>query len=309
MKDYATKDIEKQLRKTIEEYGKILMNSLLDWTQNQTLGSERIILFVGYLIDNNRKSSTIKSYVSAIKAILQEDGVVLDNNEFIMNSLTRACKLINDKVITRLPIKKSMLYVLLANLDRVFTDQPFLKILFQALFSTAYFGLLRVGEITTGNHPILARDVHIADNKNKILFVLRSSKTHGRDAQPQTVKITSKRKDEAEIQKSGNVFMNEKSKQYCPYKLLKAYLEVRGPYHQIDEPFFVFSDHSPVMPVHMRKCLKTILKFAGFTENLYGTHGFRSGRASDLLICGLSVESIRKIGRWSSNAVYKYLKC
>ena len=35
---------------------------------------DRLTLFVGYLIDQNKQSATIKSYISAIKAVLKEDG-------------------------------------------------------------------------------------------------------------------------------------------------------------------------------------------------------------------------------------------
>ena len=35
------------------------------------LWEDRLTLFVGYLIDNKRQSSTVKSYVSAIKAVLR----------------------------------------------------------------------------------------------------------------------------------------------------------------------------------------------------------------------------------------------
>ena len=265
---------------------------------------ERIILFVGFLINNNRKSTTIKSYVSAIRAILQEGGVTINQNQFLMSSLTRACRLVNDRVITRLPIRRSMLHILLDRLMSIFSDQPYLNKLYRALFSTAYFGLFRVGEITTGSHPVLAKDVHIADNKNKILFVLRTSKTHGKNTRPQMVKITSRRIDGTITEQE------EECDPYCPYIILKEYLQIRGPFVELTEPFFVFSDRSPVAPQHMRKCLKSTLRIAGFDERFYGTAGFRSGRASDLLIvCKLPISSIKKIGRWSSNAVYRYLKC
>ena len=74
---------------------------------------DRITLFVGYLVDSNRKSSTIKSYVSAIKSVLHEDGVELNKNKYLLNALTNTCKLINDKVRTRLPIQLGVLELIL----------------------------------------------------------------------------------------------------------------------------------------------------------------------------------------------------
>ena len=42
---------------------------------------DRLILFVGYLVEDNKKSSTIKSYVSAIKPVLREDGIVMNERQ------------------------------------------------------------------------------------------------------------------------------------------------------------------------------------------------------------------------------------
>ena len=67
---------------------------------------DRLTLHVGYLISNKRKSSTINSYISAIKAVLMDDGQQLNEDRFLLNALTSACKLKNDKVKTRLPIKR-----------------------------------------------------------------------------------------------------------------------------------------------------------------------------------------------------------
>ena len=141
-----------------------------------------------------------------------------------------------------------MLVVLLRKLETLFIDQPYLLVTYQALFSTAYFGLLRVGELTSGTHPILAKDVHIADNKDKILFVLRYSKTHDQTQHPQMVKISSRKLSR---QSSANKKCLDSN--YCPYRLSRNYIKIRGPYstHNLQEPFFVFSDHSPITPYAM----------------------------------------------------------
>ena len=57
----------------------------------------------------------------------------------------------------------------------------------------------------------------------------------------------------------------------------------------------------------MRNTLKHILQFAGFKKEYYCVHSFRTGRAMDLLKYGVLVETIKKLGRWKSNAVFTYL--
>ena len=74
-----------------------------------TTWPERLTLFVGYLIDNKKQSATVRSYVSAIKAILENDGIKFDADVTTITSLTQACKYVNDKAHKRSPIQKSLL--------------------------------------------------------------------------------------------------------------------------------------------------------------------------------------------------------
>ena len=268
---------------------------------------ERIILFTGYLIQQNKQSQTIRTYLSGLKAVLKDDGIELNENKYLLTALTRACKLHNDKVTTRLPIQKGVLKLILDQVDEQFfktNSQPFLNITLKALFSTAYFGLFRVGELTTGTHPVLAKDVHVAMNKCKFLFVLRTSKTHGKDAWPQTVKITSTKL----VKQRQSTSTTNETNQFCPYQLLRNYTNIRPEYKSEAEPFFVLSDSSPITPELARNTLKSLLKDAGLNEDLYNFHSLRAGRAVDLLKMNLDVETIKQIGRWRSNSVFTYLK-
>ena len=49
---------------------------------------ECLILFTGFLVEAKHKSSTVKTYVSAIRGVLMEVGVKLKENRFLINSLT-----------------------------------------------------------------------------------------------------------------------------------------------------------------------------------------------------------------------------
>ena len=245
------------------------------------------------------------SYISAIRAILKDEGVEMDEDVYLLSSLTKACKLRNGQVHTRLPIKKGLLGMILRETEFLFMSkgQPFLAALYTAHFSTAYFGLFRVGELTKGDHPVLARDVHIGSNKRKILFILRTSKTHGRGNKLQQIKITSN----SSSQWKCNLDI-ESQQLTCPYQHLRNYLTLCGPYKVLEETFFVFSDGLAVALKHMHSCLKMVLTRLGFDASLYTVHSLRTGRSHDLYSLGLSVETIKKIGRWRSNAVFRYLR-
>ena len=266
----------------------------------KTSWEEKTAFFGAYLVENGIQSSTLKSYFSAIKHILKLDGYQWDDSKVLLSSLVRSCKLINDRVKTRLPIQKGLLEMLLFEVDRMFViknQQPYLAIMYKAIFSLAYYGMFRVGELSLGSHSIKACNVHIGSNKDKILIVLYSSKTHGIESRPQKVKISALKTLSLKIKKI-----------FCPFKLVTQYMEVRGDYIDEEEQFFVFSDKSCVEPHNIRNVLREILSNLNLDGSLYDVHSFRSGRTSDLAKFGYSIDRIKEMGRWKSNAVYRYLK-
>ena len=183
------------------------------------------------------QSASVRSYISAIKRTLIDDGYNWDDNQLLLSSLTRACKLTNDTVKTRLPIQCGLLEVLLFEAQRKFQkeNQPYLLILYQALFALGYYGLMRVGELTEGPHTLKAKDVHMATNKDKLLLVLYSSKTHDLSQRPQKIKITSS-KDKRST--------GYKERYFCPFNLIRQFIEARGDFLQDNEQFFCFQKQS-----------------------------------------------------------------
>ena len=229
----------------------------------------------------------------------------LNENKYLLTSLTRACKYKNNKVTHRFPIQKSLLSELLKIADAYFNElgQNYLLRLYKAIFVAAYYGMLRISEITSGAHPVLARDVHIGENKRKFLFILRTSKTHWSDGEPQLIKLTNT-SVEAKIKSKSNNLVRK----LCPYQILNEFLAVCPTCLNNSEAFFVFADHSPVKPYNMHSTLKLLLKKGGFVPANYNCHSFRIGRSVDLLTkFNISIEKIRKLGRWKSRCVYSYL--
>ena len=145
-----------------------------------------------------------------------------------------------------------------------------------------------------------AVNVHIATNKNKMLLILYSSKTHSKANYPQQVKIA------ALMTEGKNVSLTNMLS--CPFEILRQYLKVQGGYTDTKENFFVFKDYSPVKATHMRNTLHNCLHNLNLNDTLYNCHSLRIGRSCDLFKLGHSIDEIKKIGRWKSNAIYKYLR-
>ena len=266
---------------------------------------ERLCLYVTHCSDRGMQSSTIKSYVSAIRFVLTLDGHIWNDDKALLSMLTRATKLENDRVRNRFPIQKGLLDIIVYEVENIYNSQPFLESLYKTLFLIGYYGMFRIGEITRGPHVLKAKDVHLGKNKDKMLFILHSSKAHGKESRPQTVKITATPIHERRYRHAKS---DPNKNYYCPFETASDYLKLRGGYTSIDEQLFVFNNNQPVEPKHLRGVLKKILKKLGLNSQLYNTHSLRIGRATDLMAQGYSIDQIKHLGRWKSPAVLRYLK-
>ena len=239
---------------------------------------ERTALFEAHLIEGGVQSSTLKSYFSAIKYILKLDSYHWDEDKAVLSSLVKSCKLENDRVRIRLPIQRGLLEMLLFELERVYSDQPYLESMFKAMFCLAYYGMLRVGELTASQHTLKACNVHLS-NKNKIMLVLYTAKTHGLESGPQKIKIT--------------VGSSSSKLHFCPIRVVTHYMNIRGSYLDTKEEFFVYSERSPIQPQQLRNTLRSTLNKLNLNGDLYDVHSFRGGQTADLAKLGYSIDQIK----------------
>ena len=140
-------------------------------------------------------------------------------------------------------------------MDRYYDGQYYLACMYKAIFVLAYYGLMRIGELTHGPHVVKAKNLLIAVNKNKILIELDSSKTHGKESLPQRIKIS-----EVSIKNCTTNRVRIKNRFFCPFKVVRRFMNLRGGYYHEDEQFFVFRDYSPVYPTHVRSLLQNTAK-------------------------------------------------
>ena len=257
---------------------------------------DRVTLFMGYKIDNGMQSSTVKSYVSAIEKILVDDGYPWNDQKVLLGSLTKACRIIND---TRLPIQCGLLELLLFEIERIYDAQYYLQDLYKTLFALAYYGMMRISEVTLSDHVVKAKNVQCAVNKERIRLVLYTSKTHSQGMRPQKIKITSN------LSEWSGSYVH---RNFCPFRLMNDFLYRREDYDHGSEQLFIFKDGTPLTSEQARKILKLCLERLGLDPSVYACHSFRIGRTTDLIKYNYSIEEVNRMGRWHSNTVYKYIK-
>ena len=94
---------------------------------------------------------------------------------------------------------------------------------------------------------------------------------------------------------------------FCPFTVTRAYINLWGPYHEDSDQFFIFRDQSLVTPGHLRETLSKMLAQAGLDKKVYSFHSLRAGCCTELIKLGYPIKTVKLIGRWKSNVVYKYV--
>ena len=235
------------------------------------LWNDRILLFVAYLVDACKlKSTTVRSYVSAIKGVLVEDEVEIENDSFELKALTRACRLKNDShhQISNL---QGFTYADTKEIGNTSWRSTILAETLPSFVQYCLFWSPEGGEVTDSEHSIRVKNTHIRTNKDKILLVLDSSKTHNKGDKPQKIKISSI-PVMARMKPGDCTTFTVKITKYCPFNLIKAYISSRPKAKSEMENFFVFSDGSLIKPENVRSMLKLMIEHLKLDSTFYNFH-------------------------------------
>ena len=95
---------------------------------------------------------------------------------------------------------------------------------------------------------------------------------------------------------------------FCPFQVLRMYMKLRGGFTTAQEQLFIFHDEQALRAEQLSRVLKSMIQKIGLNDSLYSIHSFRIGRTSDLVKFGFPIETVKWLGRWRSNAVYKYIR-
>lgn len=257
---------------------------------------DRIILWATHLADHRKKPATICSYISAIRYCLSLDGIRVPHTNCELAAIVQAAKKMNDQLYVRLPIQKDLLKLLLNFIRTSYIQQrgqEYLGKTLLALFSMAYHGLLRISELTQGPHNLKAQDIIYARGKKKVTLYLRSSKTHTTSDQPQIITIKA----------------IPSWRHNCPFKIITDYMDLRGRGSEYPlQPFIIHRSGQPFTQLQFRTNLKFSLYTLGLPSDLYGSHSFCIGKATDERIAGKTISQIKKDGRWATSTVFKYIR-
>ena len=251
---------------------------------------EVIALYIAHLDIKKLQPSTIQSHLSAISFFSQMNNMQDHTNSFNVEKIMKSLHRKNPSKDSRLPINQQLLNRIITILDN-HCDSGYECAMYRAMFSLAYYALLRAGECTSSKHVLTRESVRRISQGGKCYAIevkfssFKNSVNHG--SAPPIL----------QIQERGGVT--------CPVKIIDHYLSIR---HNGDGPIFITAAGKSVSSKQFRDKIKSCMSFLSLDATFYNTHSFRIGRATDMLDEGYNEAQIRASGRWQSQAFLKYLR-
>lgn len=246
--------------------------------------------FIAYLSLTGKAWSTARTYLSAVGFKCKLLGCEDITSHFMVQKMLEGMKRLKTVKDARLPITIDLLKNIINALPAICSSH-FETLLFRAAFCLAFFGFLRVGELTVGRQNDTSRVFHhnhvnIVENRHHIELTIPYSKT-----------------DQLGVGKT--IVIPETGCQVCPLFHMRIYLQNRPNVHG---PFFCHFGGKPLTRYQFTAVLSKVLTFLGVDTKLYKSHSFRIGAASFYHLKGESDEQIKIMGRWKSRAFQTYIR-
>ncbi|CAG2207794.1 unnamed protein product [Mytilus edulis] len=277
-KSYYKIRVNKQMKADLEVWLDFLKqyNGVTVITDNVWVSNEKIVLFTdsaggskgGYgSILQGLLGGTISSYISGVSYHHKIQGIQDTTKFFIIGKALEGIKRIqggkrND---IRAPITVQLLSDMISCLDKVCKNK-YEAALFSAVFSVAFFVLVRVGEITTSKSKsvINGSNLTISDilvRKKVLELRVRWSKTDQKG-------------------KSVTLLIPENGNNYCPVRLINEYLKERPTCN--NTYLFIHYTGMPLTRYQFSSILEKALHILHISKGHFRSHSFRIGGATEL---------------------------
>ncbi|XP_069823144.1 uncharacterized protein [Dendropsophus ebraccatus] len=246
------------------------------------------LAFVNMLISKHLSHSAIVKMLAGVSFFLKLFGFSSVSGFFIVKQVLKGYKKGRVSPDARRPITVDLLLKLHGSLVSV-CSSDFEVVLFQALFSLAFFGAFRLGELVSFSKispsGLLLSDVSISSGILSVLIRFSKTDQLGRGS---VLRI--------------NAFSGS---EVCPIKCLSSYLAIRP---AIDGVLFIHEDLSFVTRYQFNRVLRLCLVNLGLGNLRFTSHSFRIGAATEAASAGLDEQLIRRLGRWDSNRFKLYIR-
>ena len=256
------------------------------------IDSLRIAKFISFSIIQGNKSSTIQTHIAGLNYFHKILGLKNPCDHFIVKKLLQGSRNLHSSPDKRLPITLTILQGLVNSIESLGLSQ-YDCFLYRAMFLTAFFALLRVGEMTLteyGSHNIILFE--------NVVFNSRKSKLS-------SVYITLYNYKHSNGSRSTLKLRTSKQTHLCPVSALFAYVGRRG---QHLGPLFITSKKLPIHSKHFGYIFRQCIEMLGLDPSLYTPHSLVIGGATLANQLNFSETQLKSLGRWRSSAYTKYIR-
>lgn len=255
---------------------------------------------------NGCKADTVMKDITKLRSVLSDHGIKVQSMAE-MSQLRRLLQGLKNldanerqrTVRRRAPITTQHLRLMVRAINSTQLLDSDEKLVYGTLFKVMFFGFLRVGEgIRKKNGggewstPFLNRHVtwRVAGEGRMAVLQLPKSKT---DKTGMRFKISLNE-------------LHESNKEICPVRALVRLIKHKADESGDDELFGLEGKSIRITYKKAMHWTREALSVAGFNARKYGTHSFRIGATTSAFAIGMSVDEVKMLGRWSSNAVERY---
>ncbi|CAH1271013.1 Hypp4531 [Branchiostoma lanceolatum] len=248
--------------------------------------------FLSYLHLEGYAPSSIASMLSAITFVHKLQNLPDPASSFAIHKLMHSIKK-HHVPDGRLPITPPILKTLIGALTRICTSE-YEQSLYKAMFSFMFYSLARISEVavtSTSQHTLSLADISsILDVSGKVTSLVVNFKTfkHSNNTAHSSLSI-----------------LAQPETLDCPVSNLLSYLQLRG-----GQPGFLFLSRNgnAISCDAFSKILKACAEQSQLDPRKFTSHSFRIGAATTAALQGVSDSTLRRLGRWSSEAFKKYIR-
>ena len=240
-----------------------------------------LVLYVQELFQSDMAAASIRSRVAAIAFWHRLCRLADPSQDWLVKRALLGVSKLRPQADHRHPVSVSNVQALVdaaANVPHAYD-----ALLLRALFAAMFFLFLRVGEVTGSVHNLAFEQFKFYTDKVTVAFEsFKASK--GRTPVVCAMK------------QAGSL---------CPHRLLSQYRAVRG---SGSGPFFRDKMGQPLTAAWFNAHLAVCVAQAKLVHLPITSHSFRIGAATWAVEHGHSIEQLKRMGRWHSDAVLRYVR-
>ena len=279
-------------------------NRYQGFTQSFQLASipitvENVTLFVAFLGSQGLATSTIESYLAALRHFqlrLDPSNTTPSFHSPHMSVLLRGIRrsqALQGPRRVRLPITATLMRRIKLSLGN--SPKAFDNVLIWAACCVGFFGFLRCGEFLVPDgasydplYHLSITDISLckSDSQTTLLLNIKVSKTD-------------------QLRQGSTVALGSTGSDLCPVAALLDYLSLRG---NSAGPLFQLENKSPLHRRPFTTKVQQALTAAGFDGSMFTSHSFRIGAATTASAVGVPETTIKQLGRWRSSAYQTYIQ-